>query len=161
MRRALAILLALTGCATDTLRVRVATTLDQDTVDTLLFEASGYLGVAIEQVDRSQGAVTIDVHDATGITAGRSLISKGCRRATWAEPNSEYIAHELGHSLQLDHSCDKVKGDGNEESLPLCTDEHRKYLMHPVGTGETELTDEEQRTIAHQVRLLSICPRTP
>lgn len=121
MRGALVALALLLGCAHGPIPVRLVYHQDDFSaaeMATLADDASSALGVPIELVDHRYGAITVDVHSANGRVAGRELQSIGCARIAWSEPDPLALAHEIGHTLGLQH----VDEPGN--------------LMHPFALGD-------------------------
>lgn len=140
MKRALIALLSLSlsACAGAAIPVKLATDLPRADVYALLEEASDILQMPIEVQNTSYGAITLDVHDASGRIRGRAFGDTGCKRTAWAEPDPSVIAHEIAHTLGLDH----VDDDSN--------------LMSPTAAG-TELTDAQLDWISWKAWNLGNC----
>lgn len=138
MRALLILALSLSACAVS-IPVRVASELPESATDLLLADASELLGIPIATTDDSHGSITLDIHESPGIYRGRNLIRKGCRRASWASPDAEVIAHEIAHALGLDH----------------VDDPHN--LMARSGSG-VELTEAQVATMERQAGVLLACP---
>lgn len=84
-----------------------------DALDDLLYETSAMTGLEFKLVDYDYGAIRIktedpnilgwpDDHECT-ILAGWTYEHEGCERFLWASPRPIVLAHELGHTLGLDH----------------------------------------------------------
>lgn len=138
MRALLILALSLSACAVS-IPVRVASELPESATDVLLSDASEILGIPIATTTRSSGSITLDIHESPGLYRGRNLIRHGCRRASWASPDAEVIAHEIAHALGLDHVNDTAN------------------LMAPSGTG-TALTEAQGATMEREAGVLLRCP---
>lgn len=103
-------------------------------------EAGIALGVELELVDEQYGAVTIDIVESNSSVKGRSLLRTPCLRVVRSAPDSQVLAHELGHAFGLDHS----------------KDPHN--LMFPIAQGDNfELTDKQRRKIERNAEKFLIC----
>lgn len=129
--------LSLSACA-HSVPVRIASELPESDTHALLSDASDILGIPLEPVDHSRGAITLDIHESPGTYRGRNLVRHGCRRASWSTPDAEVIAHELAHALGLDHVSDR----GN--------------LMSASASG-TALTEAQHATMEREAWRLSTC----
>jgi hypothetical protein len=138
-RFALAIAACLSMACATSVPVRAVSELPRAEVSALLADAGDILGLQLEETSRASGSITLDIHESPGAYRGRNLIRQGCRRASWASPDAEVIAHEIAHALGLDHVDD------------------RHNLMAPSGSG-LDLTSEQHATMEREAWRLSACP---
>lgn len=137
-------LLALTAiCACDTVPIHLTGIQDRDVV-TEAIEA--HLNLGIEFVPYQYGAVTLDLRDE-GITRddgtpveGRAYDGRVCRRQAWSTRKPKVIAHEVGHTLGLDHA-----------------DDEHNLMARAAAASDGLVTDDQHATLRREVGVLRFC----
>jgi hypothetical protein len=150
MRRLLALPLLLCGCGDfGILRVVLYTQEDANPInedsqyETMVREAVGFLGYNVQFTDRKRGAVVLELLDidATQLAfTGRRLLDSRCYRVAWAVPSAPNIAHEIGHTLGLEH----VSTPGN-------------VMLPKVEWQNVHITAEQIDTLDFNVHTLGKC----